>query len=213
MTEPMDKAEEIALWRHWRRAMSSPAGEPPPAPDPLLLTAYPRPRPTATEAGDVEASGGGAGPPRSKGGLVKVALALSLALNVFFIGGLLYSKFVRPTPPLIALGRELDLAPDQRKAFQGFLQVVRSKGTELREDNLKISQQIWDELAQPKPDAQKLTTLFAEYANNRRDYQTAVGTPLLPFLEPLSAEQRQRFIEISKHRQAVANRMRKLRQP
>jgi uncharacterized membrane protein len=148
---------------------------------------------------------GAASPPRSKGRLVKVALALSLVLNVFFIGGLLYSKFVRPTPPLIAL--------DQRKAFQGFLQVVRSKGTELRENNLKINQQIWEELAQPKPDAQKLTTLFAEYANNRRDYQTEVGTALLPFLETLNAEQRQRFIEISKHRQAVANRMRQLLQP
>jgi uncharacterized membrane protein len=144
---------------------------------------------------------------------LKVALALSLALNLCFIGGLLYSKFVKPTPPLIALGRELNLEPDQRKAFHGFLQVVRSKGTELRDNNVKISQQIWDELAQPKPDAQKLTALFADYANNRRDYQTAVGTALLPFLETLNADQRQRFIEISKHRQAVANRMRQLLQP
>jgi len=156
---------------------------------------------------------GATSPPRSKGRLVKVALALSLALNVFFIGGLIYSKFVRPTPPLIALGRELDLAPDQRQAFQGFLKVVRSKGAELRENNLKVGQQIWDELAQPKPDPQKLAALFADYANNRRDYQTAIGTALLPFLETLNAEQRQRFIEIGKHRQAVANRMRQLMQP
>ncbi len=90
---------------------------------------------------------------------------------------------------------------------------MRSKGAELRENNLKIGQQIWDELAQPKPDPQKLTVLFADYANNRRDYQTAIGTALLPFLETLNAEQRQRFIEISKHRQAVANRMRQLLQP
>jgi len=156
---------------------------------------------------------GATSPPLSKGRLVKVGLALSLALNVFFIGGLLYSKFVRPTPPLVALGRELDLAPDQRQAFQGFLKVVRSKGAELRENNLKVGQQIWDELSQPKPDPQKLTVLFADYANNRRDYQTAIGTALLPFLETLNAEQRQRFIEISKHRQAVANRMRQLMQP
>jgi uncharacterized membrane protein len=156
---------------------------------------------------------GATSPPRSKGRLVKVALALSLALNVFFVGGLLYSKFVRPTPPLVALGRELDLAPDQRKAFQSFLQVVRGKGAELREHNLKISQQIWDELSQPKPDPQKLGALFAEFANNRRDYQTAVGTALLPFLETLSVQQRQRFIEISKHRQAVANRMHQIMQP
>jgi uncharacterized membrane protein len=156
---------------------------------------------------------GATSPPRSKGRLVKVALALSLALNLCFIGGLAYSKFVKPTPPLIQLGRELDLSPDQRKAFQGFLKVVWGKGGTLRDENLKIGQQIWDELAQPKPDPQKLAALFADIANNRRDYQTAVGAALLPFLETLSVEQRQRFIEISKRRQAIANRMRQLLQP
>jgi uncharacterized membrane protein len=158
-------------------------------------------------------SEGTTSPARSKGRLVKVLFALSLALNVCFIGGLLYSKFVRPTPPLIALGRELDLAPDQRKAFQSFLQVVRSKGAALRDSNLALGRQIWEELAQPKPDPQKLAALFTEVANNRRDYQTAVGTALLPFLETLNVEQRERFIEISKRRQAVTNRMHQLLQP
>jgi uncharacterized membrane protein len=153
-------------------------------------------------------------PPRPKGRLVKVALALSLALNVCFVGGLLYSKFVRPTPPLMMLGRELNLDPDQRKAFQSFVQVVRTKGAALRDANLALGRQIWDELSQPKPDAQKLTTLFTEVANNRRDYQAAVGAGLLPFLETLSIEQRQHFIEIGKRRQdAMANRMRQLLAP
>jgi uncharacterized membrane protein len=157
---------------------------------------------------------GATSPPRPKGRLVKVALALSLALNVCFIGGLAYSKFVRPTPPLMQLGRELNLEPDQRKAFQSFVQVVRSKGAALRDTNLALGRQIWDELSQPKPDAQKLGTLFTEIANNRRDYQMAVGTALLPFLETLSIEQRQRFIEIGKRRQdAMANRMRQLLAP
>ncbi|GEM_PF-2212041 len=151
--------------------------------------------------------------PSSKGRLVKVALALSLALNVCFIGGLLYSKFMRPTPPLIMLGRELDLEADQRKSFQGFLQAVRGKGAALRETNLAVGRQIWDELSQPKPDQQKLASLFQQIADNRRDYQTAVSTALVPFLETLSIEQRQRFIEISKRRQAVANRMRQLLAP
>lgn len=157
---------------------------------------------------------GATSPAPSKGRLVKVALALSLALNVFFIGGLLYSKFVRPTPPLVMLGRELHLEPDQRKAFQGFLQVVRSKGMALREANAKIGTQIWEELSQPKPDEQKLTSLIAEVANNRRDYQLAVGSAIVPFLETLTPEQRAHFIEISKHRQdAIANRMRQLLPP
>lgn len=157
---------------------------------------------------------GATSPPRPKGRLVTVALALSLALNVFFVGGLAYSKFVRPTPPLLRLGRELNLEPDQRKAFQSFVQVVRSKGKALRDNNLTAGQQIWDELAQPKPDAQKLGALLAEIANNRRDYQMAVGTALLPFLETLNIEQRQHFIEIGKRRQdAMANRMRQLLAP
>lgn len=157
---------------------------------------------------------GATSPPRPKGRLVKVALALSLALNVFFIGGLAYSKFVRPTPPLLRLGRELNLEPDQRKAFQSFVQVVRSKGKALRDNNLAAGQQIWDELSQPKPDAQKLGTLLTEIANNRRDYQMAVGTALLPFLETLNIEQRQHFVEIGKRRQdAMANRMRQLLAP
>lgn len=157
---------------------------------------------------------GATSPPRCKGRLAKVALALSLALNVFFIGGLLYSKFVRATPPLIAMGRELNLEPDQRKAFQGFVQAVRAKGASLRETNLAVGRQIWEELSQPKPDQQKLAALFTDIANNRRDYQMAVGTALLPFLETLSIEQRQRFIEIGKRRQdAMANRMRQLLGP
>ncbi len=157
---------------------------------------------------------GATSPPRPKGRLVRVALALSLALNVFFVGGLVYSKLVRPTPPLIMLGRQLNLEPDQRKAFQGFIQIVRLKGAALREANLALGRKIWNELSQPTPDPQKLTALFTEIANNRRDYQTAVGTALLPFLETLSIEQRQRFVEIGKRRQdAMANRMRQLLAP
>lgn len=55
MTEPMDRAEEIALWRQWRRAMLNAAGEAAPAPDPLLLAAYAEHRLTETAAAEVEA--------------------------------------------------------------------------------------------------------------------------------------------------------------
>jgi hypothetical protein len=55
MTEPMDKAEEIALWRHWRRAMVESAGEAAPAPDPLLLAAYAEHRLSETAADEVAA--------------------------------------------------------------------------------------------------------------------------------------------------------------
>jgi len=54
MTEPMDRAEETALWRRWR-AMANAAGEAAPAPDPLLLAAYAEHRLGETAAEEVEA--------------------------------------------------------------------------------------------------------------------------------------------------------------
>ena len=55
MTEPMDKAAEITLWWHWRRAMLNAAGEAAPAPDPLLLAAYAEHRLSETAAEELEA--------------------------------------------------------------------------------------------------------------------------------------------------------------
>src|SRR5579871_2862363 len=54
MTEPMDRAEENSLWRHWQAAVSA-AREAAPAPDPLLLAAYAEHRLDETAAEAVEA--------------------------------------------------------------------------------------------------------------------------------------------------------------
>ena len=54
MTEPMDRAEGMALWRHWRAAVVSAAGEAAPAPDALLLAAYAEHRLSEAEAEEVE---------------------------------------------------------------------------------------------------------------------------------------------------------------
>ena len=55
MTEPMERAQETALWRHWRTAMLNAAGETASAPDPLLLAAYAEHRLGDTAAEEVEA--------------------------------------------------------------------------------------------------------------------------------------------------------------
>ena len=161
---------------------------------------------------------GAAGQPPKKGRLVKVALVLSLALNVCFIAGLVYSKVVmehwRGPPPLQTLAGELNLTQDQRKTFRAFTQVVREHGMALRDANTKLGAQIWDELSKPQPDPDKISQLFTQVADNRRDFQTDVSKALLPFLESLTADQRTKFIEIAKRRQDnIANRMRHLGLP
>jgi len=55
MSEPMDKAEESALWRHWRTAVVDAASEAAPAPDPLLLAGYAEHRLSEAAAEEVEA--------------------------------------------------------------------------------------------------------------------------------------------------------------
>lgn len=162
---------------------------------------------------------GAAGQSGKPGRLMKVVLALSLALNIFFIGGLVYTKIVMehgrgPNPPLQALASELNLTPEQRKTFREFVQVVRTRGMALREANMTLGTQIWDELSKPQPDPDKIAHDFAQVADNRRDFQTVVAKALLPFLEGLGPEQRAKFIEIAKRRQDnVANRMRHLGLP
>jgi len=54
MSEPMDRPEESALWRHWQTAVNA-DGEAAPAPDPLLLAAYAEHRLSETAAEAVEA--------------------------------------------------------------------------------------------------------------------------------------------------------------
>ncbi|HTZ77180.1 MAG TPA: periplasmic heavy metal sensor [Stellaceae bacterium] len=161
---------------------------------------------------------GAAGQPRKTGRLVKVALTLSLALNIFFIAGLVYTKIVmehwRGPPPLMTLANELNLTPDQHKTFRQFIQTVREHGKALRDANTKLGEQIWDELSKPQPDPAKIAQVFTQVADNRRDFQTAVSNALLPFLESLTADQRAKFIEIAKrHQDNVANRMRHLGLP
>src|ERR1700730_4190311 len=55
MSGPMDRAEETALWRHWRTAVVNADGEAGPAPDPLLLAAYAEHRLDEAAAEEMEA--------------------------------------------------------------------------------------------------------------------------------------------------------------
>ena len=119
MTEPMDKAAEIALWRQWRKAMVDAAGEAAPAPDPLLLAAYAEHRLSETVADEVEAwlalhpealadvlaaqdSNVPASVQLSKAALVR-AMGLVSALQVKVVP---FRRTVRPAPAWrVAMGR------------------------------------------------------------------------------------------------------------
>lgn len=144
----------------------------------------------------------------------KAVLALSLALNLCVVGGVLYFKYVQPHGPAQALPRELGFGNDQRSAFRTFLQTVRAKGQAMREKVAPLEAQLAQELAKPQPDRDKIVSLVTQISDQRREFMIALNDAMLPFLATLSPEQRQRFIEMARRRQdAMANRMMRRLQP
>jgi uncharacterized membrane protein len=139
--------------------------------------------------------------------LTLVLLALSLALNVFFIGGVFWLKSqamrAQMSPPERArlVARQLSLDDTQRAAFDQFIKTARQRTRELHETSTPLIEQAWGELAKPNPDEALLDRLAAESADNRRRYQVDLGHALRSFLATLSDEQRRTFVELLRQRQ------------
>jgi uncharacterized membrane protein len=135
-----------------------------------------------------------------RGRLVWVALALSLTLNVFFIGGLVWVKtFMRPPPfseRLHAFGHTLHMTGPQRQAFEQFIRELRQHARAAREANQPLLAQIWTELAKPSPDNDLVTKLGAQVNDNRTAFQKEASSELLAFLKTLTPEQRAHIGEI-----------------
>lgn len=126
---------------------------------------------------------------------VWIALALSLTLNVFFIGGLAWMKasIHPPLPPIERmqrLGQALNLNDDQRLAFDQFVRVIRLRGRYVRETNQPLLERAWSEISKPAPDEDAIAKLGAEINKNRQAFQKEVSAALLTFVKTLSPEQR-----------------------
>jgi uncharacterized membrane protein len=156
---------------------------------------------------------------RSRGRLLWVALALSLTLNVFFVGGLVWSRVTMPSPETPAerfaqIGRELGLSPDQRDSFQQFIIEVRKHTRQLREMNQPLVAKVWNELGKAQPDQGMIATLVDKATENRHAYQKEMTAALSRFLAELSPDQRAKFVELAKRpRDQTAAHLRRLVMP
>jgi len=138
-----------------------------------------------------------------RGRWVWIALALSVTLNVFFIGGLMWVKLsmrpaIAPMERVQRLGQSLDLNDEQRVAFEHFVRVLRQRGRSARESNQPLIEQIWGELAKPVPDQAAVSKLGNEVTQNRTAFQKEVATALMGFVQTLKPEQRERLATIAR---------------
>ena len=163
-----------------------------------------------TSLAETEAKAGG------RGRLLWVALVLSLTLNVFFIGGLVWSRVDRPPTPaqrFEQIARDLSLSEQQRDAFRQFVAEMRQHTRQMRQSNHPLFQQIWEEFGKPQPDQALVTKLIEQSTQNRHAYQLAMATSLGHFLATLSPAQRTQFIELTRHHPGHGGRLRQLITP
>jgi uncharacterized membrane protein len=136
-----------------------------------------------------------------RGRLVWLALALSLTLNVFFVGGLIWVKVVHPPQAPLErmrhLGESLNLSPDQQQAFEQFVRSIRQHARATREANRPLVTQIWAELAKPTPDDAQVAKLGEEVNVNRVSFQHEISASMLSFVKTLSPEQRAHLAHIA----------------
>jgi uncharacterized membrane protein len=138
--------------------------------------------------------------------LLWVLLALSLALNLFFVGGVFWLRIessraqLAPAERFEMVARQLSLDANQRTAFDKFIGMMRMRTRHLRENNQPLIDGIWGELAKAKPDDAMIDHSLDEAAGNRHTYQLETSHALRSFLAVLSDEQREAFVDLAKNR-------------
>jgi len=134
--------------------------------------------------------------------LVWIALALSLTLNVFFVGGLTWMKLsahpLAPMERMQRLGQALNLNDDQHLAFDQFLRVVRMRGAFFHDTNQPMLERMWSEMAKPTPDDDAVAKLGSEVEQNRQTFQHEMAAAFQTFLKSLNTEQRAKLADIAK---------------
>jgi Spy/CpxP family protein refolding chaperone len=145
----------------------------------------------------------------SRGGqrpLFWAVLALSLALNLCFIGGALWIRFQGlPTPMgpeerLQQIGPQLGLDPRQKLAFDQYAHALGTQMHTLHGTVEPLIGHAWAEIAKPEADEAKIIELFGQAGDMRRAFRRELVTSTLSFLATLSPEQRAKFVELARQR-------------
>lgn len=134
--------------------------------------------------------------------LALMLLALSVALNLFFVGGALWVR-LHPAAALSfqeqrfqRMASELDLAPQQRVGFDRYVAAMRAHTARMHQQLAPLFGAAWEEMAKPQADEAQVMQLFDEASAKRREFQREATSQTLAFLATLSPAQRAKFLTI-----------------
>ena len=144
--------------------------------------------------------------PSLRASLPWVLFALSLTLNVFFLGGYYYKRALdqRLTGNEQERGRyvveQLRFDPDQRQRFQEMRQRARERQRETQRANRAVIDSLWREIEKAEPDAKQLDGYIERLTSNRLASQREQMNEVLRFAKTLEGRQRVEFLELVRTR-------------
>jgi Spy/CpxP family protein refolding chaperone len=142
-------------------------------------------------------------PPVRRTGLwVKILLALSLVLNIFFVAGAAWH--IVQGPPERGFRREvertLDLDEAQRHAYEDFARTMGQARRQLRDSNEPLADEALAEQSKATPDQARLTDLVSQADRNRQKFAQIATTALGSFMATLNPHQRELYADLVKKR-------------
>ncbi|HVC51129.1 MAG TPA: periplasmic heavy metal sensor [Stellaceae bacterium] len=136
---------------------------------------------------------------RDRRRLLQVLLAISLTLNLCFVGGASWVRLHhawRPEARAAEVSKELHLTPEQRLAFQHYFRTMRLRFQLMRAELGPIISNAWAEIAKPQPDEAKIEQNFELAGAKRRSFAHDATESTLSFLSTLSPDQRKKFVAL-----------------
>jgi Spy/CpxP family protein refolding chaperone len=149
-------------------------------------------------------------PPRPR--VLAALLAISLALNLCFIGGAVWTRLHAPqltaSERFHRLGQSLDLTPPQQVAFDQYVSATLARGGRVRQATDPLIDDAWAEIAKPDPDQAKIFQLLDDFSTQRRQVMHEAVTATVSFLATLTPEQKAKFLA-EEHDRRIALRRRR----
>ncbi len=141
-----------------------------------------------------------------KGKLVWILLGVSLAANLFFAAGALYSLYGedhRGRPAAVSVddvAERLELSPAQRDALQALRDKARNRARPSRAEREQRRATFLAELDKPEFDRARVEALMAERMARRQERILGIAEELHGYLATLTPKQRAGFLEMAKER-------------
>jgi Spy/CpxP family protein refolding chaperone len=135
--------------------------------------------------------------------LLKLVLALSLALNLFFVIGAgwirMHAPMMPPSPEqrLQEMSGELGLDAQQSRAFADYSQAMRTRLQAMHQTIRPLIAQAWSEMAKPQANETRIMQLLDQAEQQHRAFASKLTATTLSFLATLSPEQRRKFVELA----------------